>query len=74
MRSTSLGTALALLILGCGMDRDATGPEDPGLSLPDPVGVPESEFASATAPTNVWAPKAARADLPVLLRSRSPAW
>jgi hypothetical protein len=32
MRGTSLGAAVALLIVGCGIDRDPTGPEDPGLT------------------------------------------
>src|SRR5262245_53313596 len=56
MRSTSLGAALALIVLGCGIDRDPTGPEGPGVTLPDPSGVPEPELA--TAPTNLWATKA----------------
>src|SRR4051812_47279282 len=56
MRSTSLGAALALLILGCGIDRDATGPDDPGLTLLDPAGLAEPQFASAT--TNIWTTQA----------------
>jgi N-acetylneuraminic acid mutarotase len=59
MRGTSLGAAVALLIVGCGIDRDPTGPEDPGLTFPDPVTVPEPEFAAAAVATNVWATKAA---------------
>src|SRR5882724_8399786 len=54
MRSTSLGAVLALLTLGCGLDNDATAPEDPGLTLPNPVRFAEPEFASATATTSGW--------------------
>jgi len=55
MRSTSLGAVLALLTLGCGLDNDATAPDDPGLTLPEPVRLAEPEFASATATTSGWA-------------------
>ena len=58
MRRTSLTAALALLIIGCGIDGDPTAPEDPGLTLPDPVTLPEPEFAATTLATNVWTTKA----------------
>ena len=61
MRTTSLATAVALLILGCGIDPSPTAPEDagltspePGLTLPEPeLSLPEPEFAAAVATTNV---------------------
>src|SRR5215813_11253521 len=56
MRSTSLGI-VALLIVGYGIERGPTTPEDPGLTPPDPVTVPEPELAAAVA-TNLWTPKA----------------
>src|SRR5512132_4256087 len=34
MRRTSLGIALALLILGCGFDSGPTTPEEPDVALP----------------------------------------
>ena len=54
MRGTSLGAALALLIAGCGLDRDPTGPDDPGGVFPEPVSIPEPELAGAAVATNFW--------------------
>ena len=54
MRTTSLGAALALLMLGCGIDRDPTAPEDPGLTFPEPeLTLPEPELATALVATNI---------------------
>ena len=48
MRTSSLAAALALLVLGCGLENDGTGPQEPGPALPDPVGLPAPEFATAS--------------------------
>ena len=59
MRRTSLGVALALLIVGCGLDGGSTAPEEPEIGLPDPVvTLPDLEPAAATAATNFWTTKA----------------
>jgi hypothetical protein len=59
MRATSVAATLALLLLGCGFDPAPTGPEDPGLTSPEPAApLPGPEFAAATAPANVWSTKA----------------
>src|SRR6476661_6003158 len=56
MRSTSLGAAIALLVLGCGLENDATGPQGPGPDLPDFAGLPAPEFAAA--PASGWSSRA----------------
>jgi hypothetical protein len=52
MRTTSLAAALALLIVGCGIDPAPTAPEEPGLTLSEP------EIAAAVVATNLWTTKA----------------
>ncbi len=60
MRNMSLGAALALLMVGCGIDGGPTAPEDPGLTLPEPELLPpDPELAAAAMATNLWTTKAA---------------
>src|SRR6476469_3144845 len=56
MRSTSLGAALALLVLGCGLENDATGPLEPGVHQPDFAGLPAPHLAAA--PISGWSSRA----------------
>src|SRR4029079_13495646 len=56
MRSTSLGAALALLVLGCGLENDATGPLEPGVHQPDFAGLPAPGLAAA--PISGWSSRA----------------
>jgi hypothetical protein len=59
MRLTPRAAALALLIVGCGIDPAPTAPDDPGLPFPEPELVPpEPEVAAAATTTNVWTTKA----------------
>jgi hypothetical protein len=72
MRMTVLtaAPALALLIAGCGIDRNPTDPDDPGVGLPEPVTLPESEPATVGGPAGaisadrVWADGYVLADKP----------
>jgi hypothetical protein len=60
MRTTTLTTALTILLVGCGFDSGPTAPEGAGPAVPEPaLPVAEPEFAAAQAlSTNVWTTKA----------------
>src|SRR5215207_11430102 len=57
MRATSLALSLALLLAGCGLDSDPTGP-GADVPLPEPALDPVDPEITAAAVTNSWATKA----------------
>ena len=72
MRMTVLAAApaLALLIVGCGIDRNPTAPDDPGVGLPEPATLPEpdadggSHAGDAITGDRLWADGYVLADKP----------